>query len=623
MRVPCLAALAALLALYWLMAVFAVATKSATFDEDVHLTSGYSWWVQNDFRLDSENGALPGRLAALPLLALPLRFPATDNLAWRTQQISYFSIRFFNEMGNRLEPVLLRARMAMACLGVALGLSIFLISSRLWGTAGGFLSLTLFVFDPNFLAHGPLVASDVAAALFFTLAAWTYWGMLRQITAPSILAAGVCAGALAISKMSAPMFVFMAAAMLIARMIDPEPLEFFGRQIPGRRNRFSALIATSVLCLGAAVAVIWTAYSFRYSMNRPGDPVNLDLDSLLARNGPVAGTISALRAGRILPEAWLYGLASVTLRNTVSRACFLVGECGVTGFRMFFPVTFLLKTPLSFLFLAGLGVAALWRGPERIQRLRWLPPLAIVFATYWVFAIASHLNIGLRHLLPVYPPLFIVAGGAVGLLGDRRVLHRAALALLVIWNVGASLFIRPHYLAYTNELTGGPTQGYRYLVDSSLDWGQDLPGLRRWLDTHQANEPSRAFVSYFGVADLTHHGIRATSFGPIRPNPLPDLTGGIYCVSATTLQTTFSAEFGKWTRGREAVYRQLRRNLAPDLLRQYADLRAARLFAYLRQREPDDEIGYSILIYRLTQEDLRAALEGPPVEMVPGSGHES
>ena len=633
MRVPQLAALAALLALYWIMAVSAASTKSATFDEDVHLTSGYSWWIKNDFRLDSENGSLPGRLGALPLLAMPLRFPSTDDPAWRSQQVSHFSIRFFNQLGNPLNTMLMRARMAMACLGAALGLAVFVISRRLWGTGGGFLSLTLFVFDPNFLAHGPIVAADLAAALFFTIAAWTYWNMLRRITPWTILLAGICAGGLAISKMSSPMFVFMAAAMLIARLLDPSPLVWFGRTAEGRPQRLAILFASSVLCLGVAIAVIWSAYSFRYSMHQPGDPLTLDLDLLLAKSGILSATIRGLRAWHLVPEAWLYGLSSVTLRSATKRACFLVGECGVTGFRMFFPITFLLKTPLSLLFLAGLGAAALWRGPERISRLRWVIPLAVVFVIYWAFAIASPLNIGLRHLLPVYPPLFIVAGGAVGLMRNWRTWPAVVAALLVIWELGASLFIRPHYLAYTNELTGGPSQGYRYMVDSSLDWGQDLPGLRQWLDSHQANEPGRAFVSYFGVADLAHHGIRATSFGPIRPELFPELSAGVYCISATILQTTFSPEFGKWTRGREAVYRQmcrqfgsqsaaeLSRKTVPEALRQYADLRFARLFAYLRQRDPDDEIGYSILIYRLTRDDLRAALEGPPVEMVPGAGY--
>jgi len=621
---------AALLALYWLMGISAAATKSAIFDEDVHLTSGYSWWIKNDFRLDAENGALPGRLAALPLLGMRLQFPR-DAEAWRERSVSAFGFPFFYRLGNPLSEMLLRARMAMAVLGAALGLVIFLISRRLWGTAGALVSLSAYVFDPNFLAHGCLATSDVAVALFFTLAAWTFWALLHRVTPGRIALAGFSAGALAISKMSAPIFVPVAAAMLLLRSFEPAPLECFGRSVRTRWGKLGAMMAASAACLGLVGLTIWAAYSFRYSLGIPGDPIDLDFDALLARSGPIAASVSALRTWRILPEAWLYGFASVTLRVTASRACFLVGEYGLTGFRSFFPLVFVLKTPLALLFLLGLAGAAVWRGAPRsngadMRGWQGMTPLWILFAVYWAFAIASHLNIGLRHILPVYPPLFIFAGAAALPWNDRR---RSVLpvAALLCWNACASLAIRPHYLAYMNELTGGPREHYRYLVDSSLDWGQDLPGLRKWLDLHGVNDPAHSFVSYFGVADLAHYGIHGTSFGPIRPDPVPNLRAGVYCISATTLQTTFSPEFGRWSIRREARYRRLRRQIGGDFnseangagdiatLREFSDLRSARLFAWLRQRDPDEEIGYSILVFRLTDSDLRAAFDGPPAEL--------
>ncbi len=654
------AGVAALLFLYWFMAVTAAALQSPTFDEDEHLTGGAYIWKYADYHLDAESGVLPDRLAAWPLRGLPLRLPAPGGEEWKRREFAAFCFPFFYRLGNPLPEMLWRAHAAMALLGVAAGLSIFLISRRLWGTAGGFLSLILFVFEPNMLAHGPLVTADMAAALFFTLSAWTFWNLMQRVSPASALAAGAAFGGLLLSKMSAPLFLFMALPMVCLRLGVRTPLPVWGRKVPVKSLAGqAAAFALGGAGMAAVIwGMIWAAYGFRYSINPSELPVKLDFDELLSQGGAVAASLRFFRAWRLLPEGWLYGATSTVLRLVSGRVCFLAGNCGITGFRLFFPLAFAIKSTLPMFLVLGLAVASVWRAAretgasERGDTLRqtgWrVAPLMVLLAVYWTVAIRSQLNIGLRHLFPVYPPTLILAGASARLFDFRKRGNMAPtsnekaavrkgrmesilLGALLLWHAAASVWIRPHYLAYFNELIGGPKEGWNYLVDSSLDWGQDLPGIRQWLDAHGENRPERSFISYFGVADLAYYGVRATPIGPLRRTPLAPLTGGVYCISATTLQTTFSNEFGRWSKYSEARYRKWSRmfeGLPPerladanqDNLREYGDLQLARLYAWMRQREPAEQIHYAILVYRLSDADVQEALHGPPAELAMDDG---
>jgi hypothetical protein len=177
-------------------------------------------------------------------------------------------------------------------------------------------------------------------------------------------------------------------------------------------------------------------------------------------------------------------------------------------------------------------------------------------------------------------------------------------------------------------------------VDSSLDWGQDLPGLKKWLDQQEENGP--VYLSYFGTASPGYYGINAIWLPSypdrIPPREPPPLTRGIYCLSATMLQTVYVLAPGGWNdryeqqyqqlgdffgryartrhdpKRRDALLRQVGNPNVANEFRLFEHLRFARLCAYLRQREPTDEVCYSILIYRLSDRDIEQALTGPIVE---------
>lgn len=590
------AAVAALLGLFCALAFNAARLSSATWDEPAHLAAGYSYLAWGDFRLNPEHPPLIKQLAALPLLAMTV-WPARVSGARDDDSASLHNLRRFWQLAlsderaqwlfahqflyglsdaalarygvargsmvpttvrlsksdyhNDADALLLAARVPMILLGAALGLLVFLWSRELFGSAGGLLSLTLYCFDPNFLAHSGLVTTDVGFALFFSASIYFLYRASRR-PGPAELAGVALSFALAcVTKYS--------AVLLVPILI------LLGARLPARR--LAALLGACALC---AWVGIWSSYGFRFEAVKPwwtaaseaseALPMQGVLERTDAAGGGRLGT-TALRLAhraRLLPEAYLYGAAYARLRS-YERESYLLGRMSSDGFAHYFLIAFLVKTPLAALaaFLAG-GWAA-WRR-RRALRAPLIFLLAPVFI-YGAFALLSKLNIGHRHLLPLYPPLFVLAG-ALALpwrekdAATRRRLASAAFAAIALapfvvfsppWKPAA---VYPHLLAYFNELGGGPRHGHRILVDSNLDWGQELKGLARWLSARGISEPIN--LCYFGTADPRYHGIphlNLTGCTLFEPHvPLEQARRpGLLAISASHREGAYARGVAPWT----------------------------------------------------------------------------
>ena len=653
-------AAAVLLLLFAWMAGSSIAEKSATFDETCHIAAGCVQRQSGDASLFPEAGSLAQRLAVLPLEQSELRIPEIDRSAWQKSDVWLFGRRFLFEEGNDAAQILRSGRRVIIALAAGLGLLVWAWSRRLFGPAGGMLSLALYCFSPSVLAHGRLVTADLAAALWFTGALWCTWSLLRAPRAPTVIACGLAVGALLLSKMSGLLILPMAALLIAVQAFAARPLRLSRRRkLAGPAARALALSGAFAISLGIAWLVVWAAFGFRFAAvpaQAAGGPDPLGWAALLQQAGWVGAPIDLARRARLLPEAWLFGLLH-TLAHSSSRPAFLHGEFGTTGWWTFFPICLMIKTPLATLGIlvaalaAAAAAAARWR--ERAGSLRrWiaergrpLAPLLALQLVYWSAAVQGNLNIGHRHLLPALPALFILAGGAASWLRSRRWILRALVPALLVGLVVESVSVRPHYLAFFNAAVGGPANGHRWLVDSSLDWGQDLPGLARWLEREEAE---RVYLSYFGSADPGWYGIASRPLPSfLRPSDtrLQVLRAGTYCVSATMLQGVYSPFPGRWNESFEARWQRIaplagrylrtasdpaaRRALVAErgeafwleTLEAFVWLRFGRLCAFLRQRPADHSVGHSILVWRLGEADLRRALEGPPAELEPaGSG---
>ncbi|HEY5228967.1 MAG TPA: glycosyltransferase family 39 protein [Opitutaceae bacterium] len=627
---------AGLLALYWWMATSVSDTMCTTGDEIAHLTAGYSYWKTDDYRLQPENGNLPQRWAAIPLVARKdIKFPTLDQKAWIISDVWDMGFQWFHRSGNDLASMLRDGRRMIALFGIATGALVFLWARRLHGDRAALLAVFLFSFCPTMLANGGLITSDMTATCMFLAAVTAFWAMAHRLSPGRVVMFGLALGLLCVAKFSAPVVAPICALLWVIRVAGERTLEAapaFGTGITGRTRVALALVAATIAACAIAVAVIWASYGFKYPMFRQFEPDRVrslvGWDVLEDQGGPIVPTLRFAREHHLLPESYIYGFAH-SYRFSHYRKSFLNGEYKSTGWVSFFPYTTAVKTPLALfglVALAGLFTASQKRTrDEWRRRLYEWSPLLILAAVYSAFMLTSGLNIGHRHIMPVYPVLFVMAAGAAAWFGRTPRWASALVAALAAWFAAESIWIRPHYLAYFNEIVG-PTNAWRHVVDSSLDWGQDLPSVKAWLDDHPEKGP--ILISYFGSGDIDYYGIHGTRVGDanfdLRPRTAPHIpTGGLWIISVTQFQQVYTEARGPWDSAKEARYRLLLKQVhdsessGTHLTYQEAvtfeEFQFARLCNYLRTRAPIAQPAYTFFIFRLTDDEVRGALYGPTI----------
>jgi hypothetical protein len=548
--------LAAAVALQAGLSVDAMRGSSATFDEGAHLPAGYSYLTLGDHRLNPEQPPLVKLLAAVPLLTLEPRLE-TDDLAWREARQWEFGRRFLYRW-NDADRLLFRARIPMVALASCLVAAVILDARRRFGPVAAIAAALLAALSPDVLAHGPLVTTDVAFALFFFLAVLAAERLLERATPVRLVAAGLATGAAFATKFSAPVLLVVLAAFVLRAA--------WRGSRTGARGRIAGSLGSLAAVLGLALLVVWGSYGFRRALS-PDPAVAAELRGplLAPQQGPLRAVFAWAGRSGVVPEDYARGLLFVT-EHSAARPTFLLGERRDSAFPAYFAVTFLSKTPIPLLLLVALALARVPRLARRDAFFLWVP-----IAVYLAATATRGLQIGHRHLLPIYPFLFLAAGEAAAVLARWRPALGAGLAaLLALWYAGGTLALRPHYLAYFNELAGGPANGWRLLVDSNLDWGQDLKRLGDWTRAHHV---AKLKLSYFGSADPGYYGIDSEA--------LPGYT------APHATHVTREIRPGDWV----AVS-------ATNLQGVYLDAEDRPLMQRLRALRPVARIGYSIFVYR-------------------------
>jgi Dolichyl-phosphate-mannose-protein mannosyltransferase len=555
------------------LSLLSMRAKSPTFDEVAYLPAGYMQLTQGDFRLMSEHPPLLKSLAALPLLSLRVHVEDDDH-AWARRRYFEFGRRFLF-LWNDATPLIFRARLMVVVLAAALVVTTFRWARSLFGDTVAVLAAVLCALSPDMLAHGQLVTTDVPITLLILLAVMAMQRLMERVTWTRIVVSGLLMGTALATKFSALILLPVLGVLGLAVSLSDQPIEVG----LGRRHRtvrgFAPKLALVALCLAAMAVltpvVIWAAYGFHARVT-PDPAVNeaFALENERPSSEIVWRGVRAIEAGHLLPDGFLYGFLRFA-KHSERRKAFLMGERSEEGWWYYFPVTFAIKTPVALVALIAVAIALSVSGRMTGSAFLWLPVVV-----YSAVAMGRSLNIGHRHLLPIFPFLFILAArGAVWLWQDPhdgavRMIRRVAPALLLSWYAVSALHVHPHYLAYFNELVGGPGQGYRYLVDSNLDWGQDLPGLKAYLDRNGIPEIK---LSYFGTAEPTYYGIRGERL-PGHPPPESMAAavdpGDLVAVSATNLQAVYLA----------------------------GDPDAERLMRRLRRLTPLTVVGHSIFVYR-------------------------
>jgi hypothetical protein len=512
--------------------------QSQTFDEGVHIFAGYRYWKDFDFGANPEHPPLVKLVAALPLLRLPLRTPSIPDADFK--MVEYRTGRDFL-YGNDARTILWRARMAAATFTLFLALAVFFVANSMWGEEPAFMALTLFVFEPNFLAHGALVTTDIAATLGIFLGIGSFYLYLKKPSAVRLVGAGLVAGLCLSGKHSGillfPMLLFLAAAELV-NWDDLAARKF----IPDLAKKAPRLVVSLTAIAVISFAVLWSMYGFRFAARPSGLKVNPSLPEFAQQMGPASSAI-VLRMARwhLLPESYLYGVASISSAGKIPTVIF--GKYYPSAQWFYFPSIFVVKSTLAFLLLCCLLplCAPLW-GKEFRREMRFLviPP-----TLYLSVAMTSGINYGVRHLLPIYPFLIVAASFAAWNLGRR---HRALAALvtaLLVFHAVSSLRAFPNYIPYANEVWGGPAKVHEILADSNVDWGQGLVALKQYIDEHHIQN---CWFAYFGqlIVDVSYYGIPCkalpTAFADLIQMPMPVLppqVDGPVFISSTEMSRTY------------------------------------------------------------------------------------
>ncbi|HUN81729.1 MAG TPA: glycosyltransferase family 39 protein [Phycisphaerae bacterium] len=608
------------------LAFTSLTKDSMTFDELIHLTAGMSHLKSSDYRMDADNPPLPTMWAALPLALTGTRWEPAALPGWNDGDVFRVGRAWLYTQAEGEKSVRL-ARCGMIVFLWALIILSYLTSRSLFGLPGAWITLLLMALSPTMLAHGRLIKNDVPSALFLLMVITSCTWFLQYTSVPRLLVLTFSFAAACLTKFSWPLCLPPVAILLIVAILRKEPLK--GPLMTRISSRFGRTLWLGSFCGVVAVisvGLIWTVFRFQpapFSKNESG-PQEATPGSIAElwhgqmESSTVAPTSLTNRLCRfalrnhLLPGAYLFGLAQ-TDSFTKLRPSYLMGRVTDGGSAAYFPIAFALKTPIATMLLVLAGAVALVLSRPKGLHAPLFWALLFFVVVYFAAAVAAGFNIGQRHLLPIYPPLFIFAGAAGRWLQTN--VGKVFVGVCALWLCVVNAFVYPQYLAYFNEAVGGPSQGYRYLADSNVDWGQDLLRLSDWA---RARHEGPVQVSYFGTADPSCYGFACEPLASFVQWGTPvDCHPGTIVVSLNELvgltDPTMRPEF--WNEDRRQGYRRMQMYLdqtiplnlsQPDRARyeevksQVAGLRQSRLISRLKDRKPDDRVGYSMFVYRIS-----------------------
>ncbi len=499
--------------------------ETTTFDEKAHIPAAYSYVRYGDMNLNPEHPPLLKDLVGIPLLFMNLSFP-TDSPLWQDGVNEQWAIGDLFIHGNNAEQVTFWARVPVILVAVLLGLVIYLFTKRFVGTVAGLFALLLYVSDPNIIAHGHYVTTDLAIAAVIFFAIISLIPFLRKPDAKNTVILGLVLGVAQLTKFSAVLlFPYFAAVILLYALTKSKPdteresrFRFAAKRILDYGLRYTGAV---LVCF----ALVWVVYSANI-VNEPGTKMVETAKAFFPQDNDPArfaiGTVSALSDSALTrPFAqYLLGFFKVFSRVAGGNTHYFLGTVSTDADPWYFPVVFALKETLPFLFLLLFGgTVSLFRIAKTIHGKpvrSWHSLFAHSFqghvtqyvmfgfvAFYAYISITGNLNIGFRHLFPVLPLLYVLVTKAVfdfirhrGFRGEHA--SRAALAALSFFLFSVPVLSYPSYLSYFNEAAGGPKNGYRIATDSNYDWGQDLKRLRDFVDEF---DDCKAGTADFGVCD--------------------------------------------------------------------------------------------------------------------------
>jgi len=498
-----------------IMGIGSMRGDSAIVDEIAHIPAGYSYVTKQDYRLNPEHPPLMKDLAGVALLPLNPRFP--DDIQPWTKDVNgqwESGWHFLYHDGNNADAILFWSRLPILLFAIAFGAVLYVISRRLLGTAAAPVVLALYSFDPNILAHARFVTTDVGAAatMFVSITSFYFW--LRRPTWKRLALATALFALAQVTKFSAILLAPFFLGLIIWALLTKQ-----------NGKKWQELIKTYTLgyiLLGiGSVILIWLFY-IPHVLHMSKEVQDALIRGSLTNDiqQPVVGLLTAMN-GNVITRAlaqYILGLVMVFTRVAGGNTTYFLGEVTNQSFKWYFPVTYLIKTPLPVIIaiissfalgiwaLAKTGFRKIFTRFSAYSRRHGLEVVGVFFITFYSFiSITGNLNLGVRHLMPILPFVCFILG-SVGTRLVRRLHNRyftaGALALLAAYMI-STIIAYPSFVSYFSPLIGGGGNASKYVSDSSVDWGQDFKRLQTYIEAHP--EMGVVNLDYFGGAEPRYY----------------------------------------------------------------------------------------------------------------------
>ncbi len=582
-----------LLATHAVLLVWSAARNSLTVDEPFHLAAGIRHWQDGQFDIDRGNPPLVGSVAAIPVLL------AGPKLDWANAPNSFAVGRDFTTVnGSRSFWLITLGRWACIPFSLLGGYVCFCWSREVYGSAAGIVALLLWCFCPNIIAHGQLITGDMGATAVGIAAFYVFWRWLRKPCFERAFIAGLMLGLAELTKFVWVMLYFLWPALWI-----------IWRLLSRQKSPSSSILREA---WHGALIVLLSIYiiNLGYAFERPFQPLQQfhTGQAVLHSIERVFGSTDWLASFPVpLPADYLGGIDEIQVFRESQPWTYLQGEWRPGGWWYFYPYAFAIKLPLGTLLLLAFACMGNSSSSDRRTEVFLLVSIAAIL----MFLCHSSAVQNLRYALPLLPLIYIWIGRVGQLLTRNDKLPATMVVGCLGWSVVSSLCVFPHSLSFFNEVVGGPEQGYWYLTESNIDWGQDVLFLRKWLDKHPEAQPLH--LAHLGRIDPRYAGIEYT-LPPKATNgrgPRP----GWHAVSVTFL-TGFNWDHPNGKGATERI--------------------SAQDYLYFNQFRPVGMAGYSIYIYHISLPEANAVRKafGMPLlqhenedredhmAVVPGGGHE-
>lgn len=646
-----------LLSIQLTLAELSLRQENPTVDEVAHLPAGVTYWEKGTYRLYPHNPPLVKLIAAAPVVwARPNTAQLYNQKSWSSSSPSHptFSQSFARLNIDRYFELFESARSLMPLFLVVGGVVVYLWSSRLYGHWGGFLSLSLWTFCPNLLAHGRLITTDAGSTVIGAAATYVFWRYLHRPNWKWAGAAGLALGLAQLTKFSMLILFAIWPLLWLVRLVLAAPrAEWLARTLAATLHGLLMVVLT--------VLVIDVGYRFEGVGDRLGDfefasgTLTREIrPGTMHRPGSENGLLDLAWRFRVnrfrgtflaslpvpLPRYYLRGFDEQKLEAEGIPKRFIPAVDGATkvetdedsdevagyhvylngvmrdsGWWYYYFVTFLYKVPEGTCLLLALSLIPLFLVKRSADA--WADEVAIAAFPVVIVVIMSFftdINLGLRYVLAIFPYIYIGAGRLAPWIAARSTaakrLSTGLVAVCLLETVAAIAAIHPHYLSYMNWVSGGPDRIPARLIDSNLDWGQDLVGLQRWAAENIPGQPIG--LVYFGQINPSIFALRGEPFPWFLPPVVPDSAQFMYKESQRSSVVGFAPSLrpGYYAVSASILYGLPWRlydsaPLAWDPAWNVRDLpRKPHPFGYFREFTPTTRIGHSIYVYKLSQEDI-------------------